>query len=96
VTGGLRERINSAVRLARPGGIAPVRGGLWRAKRAQIAERAALLAQRTTAEAVARQRAYLWEFADLASKLTPYIAVEKDGSIYFLPTRQKFGVSRFS
>lgn len=76
--------------------IAPVRGGFWRAQRARMAERAAAVAERTTAEAVARERAFRKEFAELASRLTPYLAVEKGGSLYFLPTRQKFGVSRFS
>jgi len=92
----LTEHLRAGIRLADPRRYAPVRGGLWRARRAQRAEKAARTAQRATVEAVASERAYRKEFAELASRLTPYIAVEKDGSTYFLPTRQKFGVSRFS
>jgi FkbM family methyltransferase len=32
----------------------------------------------------------------IASRITPYVAVENDGSLYFLPTRQKSGVDRFT
>jgi FkbM family methyltransferase len=35
-------------------------------------------------------------FIGIASRITPYVAVEKDGSLYFLPTRQKSGVDRFT
>jgi FkbM family methyltransferase len=92
----LRERVRDGIRQVDVRHVAPVRGGLWRARRAQLAENAARLAQRTTTEAIARERSFRKEFAELASRLTPYIAVEKDESLYILPTRQKFGVSRFA
>jgi FkbM family methyltransferase len=72
------------------------RGGGWRARRARTAQRAAEIAKRTTVEAVAGERAFRKEFAELAGRLTPYIAVEEGGLLYFLPTRQKFGVGRFA
>jgi FkbM family methyltransferase len=67
-----------------------------RARRARTAQRAAELAKRTTVEAASGERAFRKEFAELAGRLTPYIAVEEGGLLYFLPTRQKFGVGRFA
>jgi FkbM family methyltransferase len=61
-----------------------------------MAQRAADSAKRTTVEAAERERAFRREFAKLAGRLTPYIAIEEDGLLYFLPTRQKFGVGRFA
>jgi FkbM family methyltransferase len=67
-----------------------------RARRARMAQRSAEAARRTMAEAAAGERAFRKEFAELAGRLTPYIAVEEGGLLYFLPTRQKFGIGRFA
>jgi FkbM family methyltransferase len=46
----------------------------------------------------AKRRESRWRarFIGIASRITPYVAVENDGSLYFLPTRQKSGVDRFT
>lgn len=61
-----------------------------------MAQSAAEFAKRTTVEANERERSFRKEFARLAGRLTPYIAMEEDGLLYFLPTRQKFGIGRFA
>jgi FkbM family methyltransferase len=78
------------------GSIALGGGRRWRARRVRMAQRAAEVAKRTTAEAAALERAFRKEFAELAGRLTPYVAVEEGGLLYFLPTRQKFGIGRFA
>jgi FkbM family methyltransferase len=58
-------------------------------KAARVAERAARRAERRESQWRAR-------FIGIASRITPYVAVENEGALYFLPTRQKSGVDRFT
>jgi FkbM family methyltransferase len=43
-----------------------------------------------------RESEWRARFIGIAARITPYVAVERDGSLYFLPTRQKSGVDRFT
>jgi FkbM family methyltransferase len=67
----------------------PEQQSLEAAKAARVAERAARRAERRESEWRAR-------FIGIASRITPYVAVENDGALFFLPTRQKSGVDRFT
>ena len=35
-------------------------------------------------------------FVERASRITPHVAVEKEGALFFVPTRQKAGIDRFA
>jgi FkbM family methyltransferase len=60
------------------------------------AARARLGSERSsTRSAKDREREWRTDFVEDASRVTPHIAVENDGTVYFLPTRQKAGVDRF-
>jgi FkbM family methyltransferase len=60
-----------------------------RALRAAIGKRRARAAGRREAQRLAG-------FVEHASRITPHVAVERDGSLFLLPTRQKDGTSRFA
>jgi len=80
-----RARFTTALAVFRD----PEQHDLEAAKAARVAERAARRAERRESEWRAR-------FIGIASRITPYVAVENDGALYFLPTRQKSGVDRFT
>ena len=92
----LNQRLRHRARLLNPLLVAPIRGSLWRARRARMAERAAETARQMTVAAIARERHFRREFAELAGRLTPYVTVEISGLVYFLPARQRFGIGRFA
>jgi FkbM family methyltransferase len=80
-----RARFTTALAVFRD----PEQQDLEAAKAAKIVERAARRAERRESQWRAR-------FIGIASRITPYVAVENDGALYFLPTRQKSGVDRFT
>jgi FkbM family methyltransferase len=89
--GGLSSRLRRArTRLATALAVLrnPEQHDLEAAKAARVAERAARRAERRESQWRAR-------FIGIASRMTPYVAVENHGALYFLPTRQKSGVDRF-
>jgi FkbM family methyltransferase len=68
-------------------------GVLWnrlRAARARLKSEGS-----STQSAKDRERERRTDFVEDARRVTPHIAVENDGTVYFLPTRQKAGVDRF-
>jgi FkbM family methyltransferase len=88
--------VDSRGRIPMLGGIALDWASRSRTRRAKMARMAAEVSKQTIVEATANERMFRKEFAELAGRVTPYIAVEEGGLIYFLPTRQKFGIGRFA
>jgi FkbM family methyltransferase len=92
----IAEAAGYRAQILNPALAGPTRQGLVRAQQTRMALRAAEKARRTARAAAARERDFRREFARVAGRVSPYVAVEIGGLTYVLPARQKFGLGRFA